>query len=222
MIDDVAQQGIQGPKEAVEIALKLIGVIGVVAGMMRLAERAGLVQVLARAIRPLMRPPLSEVPPSIRPMGRDDDEHGSTCSALARRDSGLASVPCAICNDSIRVRTLLRTRCALSLRSTPARSSSFRPTRSQCSQRLVRSGQRQSSARALVATTVSTVVGIVSVKLLEKLRLVSHSAQAAARRRGEGPLQTIVGATERRCVEWGRETPPQSRLPELRWCGRRC
>jgi spore maturation protein SpmA len=46
-----------------DIALPLVGLMAIWLGMMRLAERAGLVQLLARGLRPLMRRLFPEVPP---------------------------------------------------------------------------------------------------------------------------------------------------------------
>ena len=46
-----------------KIALPLVGVMAIWLGIMRLAERSGLVQVIARALRPLMRRLFPEVPP---------------------------------------------------------------------------------------------------------------------------------------------------------------
>ena len=45
-----------------EVALPLVGLMAIWLGMMRLAERAGLVQLLARALRPIMRRIFPEVP----------------------------------------------------------------------------------------------------------------------------------------------------------------
>ena len=46
-----------------KIALPLVGVMAIWLGIMRLAERSGLVQVIARALRPLMRRLFPDVPP---------------------------------------------------------------------------------------------------------------------------------------------------------------
>ncbi len=52
-----------------KIALPLMGIWAIWLGMMRLAEQSGLVQVLARALRPLMRRLFPEVPPEHPAMG---------------------------------------------------------------------------------------------------------------------------------------------------------
>ncbi len=53
----------------VKISFTLIGVMALWLGIMRLAERAGLVALLARALRPLMRRIFPEVPPEHPAMG---------------------------------------------------------------------------------------------------------------------------------------------------------
>src|SRR2546421_12967405 len=61
-LGEVTGGAFDGAKTAVTIALGLIGVMALWLGVMRLAERAGLVQKLARALRPIMRRVLSHVP----------------------------------------------------------------------------------------------------------------------------------------------------------------
>ena len=58
-----------GAKTAVTIALSLIGVMAVWLGVMRLAERAGLVQKIARALRPIMQWLFPDVPAEHPAMG---------------------------------------------------------------------------------------------------------------------------------------------------------
>ena len=58
-----------GAKTAVTIALGLIGVMALWLGVMRLAERAGLVQRIARGLRPVMRRLFPDVPPEHPAMG---------------------------------------------------------------------------------------------------------------------------------------------------------
>ncbi|MEP6668909.1 MAG: nucleoside recognition domain-containing protein [Chthoniobacter sp.] len=52
-----------------KIALPLVGVMAIWLGIMRLAERSGLVQFIARALRPLLRLLFPEVPPDHPAMG---------------------------------------------------------------------------------------------------------------------------------------------------------
>ena len=52
-----------------EIALPLVGIMVIWLGIMRLAERSGLVQIIARILRPVMRRLFPEVPPEHPAMG---------------------------------------------------------------------------------------------------------------------------------------------------------
>ena len=66
---DVTAGALDGAKTAVTIALGLIGIMALWLGVMRLAERAGLVQRLAYGLRPLMRRLFPEVPADHPAMG---------------------------------------------------------------------------------------------------------------------------------------------------------
>ena len=54
-LKEVTDGAFDGAKTAVTIALGLIGIMALWLGVMRLAERAGLIQKLARGLRPVMR-----------------------------------------------------------------------------------------------------------------------------------------------------------------------
>ena len=66
---DVTGGALDGAKTAVTIALGLIGIMALWLGLMRLAERAGLVQRIAYRLRPLMQRLFPEVPPDHPAMG---------------------------------------------------------------------------------------------------------------------------------------------------------
>jgi hypothetical protein len=68
-LKDVTGSALDGAKTAVTIALGLIGIMALWLGLMRLAERAGLVQRIAYGLRPLMQRLFPEVPPDHRAMG---------------------------------------------------------------------------------------------------------------------------------------------------------
>ena len=61
--DGVTKGAIDSAKTAVEIALGLIGIMTLWLGIMRVAEAAGLVSLLGRALRPVLRWLFPEVPP---------------------------------------------------------------------------------------------------------------------------------------------------------------
>jgi spore maturation protein A len=59
----VTKGAVDSAKTAVEIALGLIGIMTLWLGIMRVAERAGLISVLGRALRPFSRLLFAEIPP---------------------------------------------------------------------------------------------------------------------------------------------------------------
>ncbi|MEY2601049.1 MAG: hypothetical protein QOJ36_368 [Verrucomicrobiota bacterium] len=68
-LKDVTGGALDGAKTAVAIALGLIGIMALWLGLMRLAERAGLVQRIAYGLRPLMHRLFPEVPSDHPAMG---------------------------------------------------------------------------------------------------------------------------------------------------------
>jgi spore maturation protein SpmA len=68
-LKEVADGGIAGSKVAVEIAIGLIGLMALWLGIMRLAERSGMVQVFARVLRPVMVRLFPDVPAQHPAMG---------------------------------------------------------------------------------------------------------------------------------------------------------
>ena len=68
-LKDATGGALDGAKTAVTIALGLIGIMALWLGLMRLAERAGLVQRIAYGLRPLMQRLFPEVPPDHPAMG---------------------------------------------------------------------------------------------------------------------------------------------------------
>src|ERR1017187_4035598 len=69
-LKDVADKALEmANTSVVGIAFALIGIMALWLGIMRLAERAGLVALLARALRPLMHKIFPDVPPEHPAMG---------------------------------------------------------------------------------------------------------------------------------------------------------
>lgn len=66
---EVADGAVSGAGSAVTLAIGLIGVMALWLGIMRLAERAGIVQMLARALRPVLRALFPDVPSEHPAMG---------------------------------------------------------------------------------------------------------------------------------------------------------
>jgi spore maturation protein SpmA len=69
-LDQVTQAGLERAEYAVmKLALPLAGIMALWLGLMRLAEGAGMVQALARLLRPILRRLFPDVPPSHPAMG---------------------------------------------------------------------------------------------------------------------------------------------------------
>lgn len=82
--EGVTKGAIDAAKTAVEISIGLIGVMALWLGMMRIAERAGLVSFLARAINPVLRWIFPEVP-------KEHPAMGAIVMSLAANMLGLAN-----------------------------------------------------------------------------------------------------------------------------------
>lgn len=89
--DAVTKGAIDSAKTAVEIALGLIGIMTLWLGMMRVAEESGLVTILGRLLRPVLRWLFPEVPP-------DHPANGAIVLATAANMLGLnnAATPLSI------------------------------------------------------------------------------------------------------------------------------
>ena len=87
----VSQAAVDSAKTAVEIAIGLIGIMTLWLGVMRIAEEGGLVQLLGRALRPVLRWLFPEIPP-------DHPANGAIVFSIAANMLGLnnAATPLGI------------------------------------------------------------------------------------------------------------------------------
>jgi spore maturation protein SpmA len=69
VIKDITDAAFAACKTAVELVITLIGLMALWLGVMRLAEKSGLVGILARAMRPIMQRLFPDVPPEHPAMG---------------------------------------------------------------------------------------------------------------------------------------------------------
>src|SRR5207248_4792528 len=154
---------------AVTIALGLIGVMALWLGVMRLAERAGLVQKLARALRPIMRRLFPEVPAEHPAMGAMMMNMAANMLGI-----GNAATPLGLraMRDLQRLNPIKDTASNAMCTFLAINTSSIQLIPANQIAMLAAAGSVRPTAiigTAPVATTVSTVAGIVSAKLLEKL-----------------------------------------------------
>jgi len=166
---DVTEGAFDGAKTAVTIALGLIGIMTLWLGVMRLAERAGLVQRIACGLRPIMRRLFPDVPPEHPAMG-------SMVMNMAANMLGLGNAATPLGLRAMRdLKTLNpRTDVATNAMCTflAINTSSVQLIPATAIAILAASGSTRPTVivgTALLATLCAAAVAIVSVKLLEKL-----------------------------------------------------
>ncbi len=162
------------------IALPLIGITALWLGVMRLAERAGMIQALARALRPLLRWLFPDVPVQHPAMG-------SMLLNLAANMIGLtnAATPLGLraMNDLEKLNPHPGTATNAMCTFLAINTSSVQLLPTTAIGILVAAGSTQPTAivgTALLATLVSTVAGITAVKLLQNSRMFRAPAAPVA------------------------------------------
>src|SRR6266568_103235 len=169
-LDAVSNEAFDRVKFAVmDLALPLAGIMALWLGVMRLAEKAGLIQVMARALRPVMRRLFPDVPPEHPAMG-------SMLMNMAANILGLsnAATPLGIRAmkdlETLNPRPGIATNAMCTFLAVNTSSIQLLPVTAIAV--LAVSGSAQPYAiigTSIVATTFSTVAGITAVKLLAKL-----------------------------------------------------
>jgi spore maturation protein SpmA len=147
-LKEVGDGAVRGAESAVTLSLGLIGVMAVWLGMMRLAEKAGLVRMLARLLRPALRRLFPDVPVEHPAMG-------SMVLNIAANMLGLVNAATPL---GLRAMKDLESG---SVQLIPITAIAV----------LAAAGSNNPSAivgTALLATTCSSAAGLVAVKLLEK------------------------------------------------------
>ena len=79
--DAVTKGAVESATSAVQIAIGLVGIMTLWLGIMRVAEAAGLVSLVGRALRPMLRWLFPEVPPDHPAVGAIVLASRQTCSA---------------------------------------------------------------------------------------------------------------------------------------------
>ena len=170
-----------------KIALPLVGVMALWLGMMRLAERSGLVQVLARALRPVLRWLFPEVP-------ADHPAMGSMVMNMAANMLGLSNAATPLGLRAMRDLETLNPHPGTATNAMctflAINTSSIQLIPATAVALLAAQGSKDPTAivgTALIATTFSTIAGIGAVKWLQTWRIfraapapAGESAAAAA------------------------------------------
>jgi spore maturation protein SpmA len=170
-LKDVTDGAFDGAKTAVTIALGLIGIMALWLGVMRLAERAGLVQRIARGLRPVMRRLFPDVPPEHPAMG-------SMLMNMAANMLGLGNAATPLGLRAMRDLETLNPRPGVATNAMctflAINTSSVQLIPATAIAILAASGSARPTAivgTALLATLCAATVAIVSVKLLERLSI---------------------------------------------------
>lgn len=152
-----------------KLALPLAGVMALWLGVMRLAEKAGLIQVMARALRPVMKWLFPDVPAEHPAMG-------SMLMNMAANILGLSNAATPLGIRAMKDLETLNARPGVASNAMctflAVNTSSIQLIPATAVAVLSVAGSIQPSAiisSAILATTISTVAGITAVKLLEKL-----------------------------------------------------
>jgi spore maturation protein SpmA len=169
-LKEMTDKGFEMAKTAVlDIALPLVGIMALWLGIMRLAEKAGLVQFLARVIRPGMKWLFPEVP-------ADHPAMGSMLMNMAANFLGLANAATPLGLRAMKDLETLNPRPGTATNAMctflAINTSSIQLLPVTAVAVLAVAGSVQPYAiigTAIIATTFSTIAGITSVKLLEKL-----------------------------------------------------
>jgi spore maturation protein SpmA len=210
-LKEVTEGAFDGAKTAVTIALGLIGIMALWLGLMRLAERSGLVQKLARGLRPVMSRLFPGVP-------NDHPAMGSILMNMAANMLGLgnAATPLGLRAmsdlEALNPHPGTATNAMCTFLALNTSSVQLIPTTAIAI--LVAAGSTNPTAivgTSLLATLCAATVAIVSVKLLEKLPWFRFSPNDVANQaepaiKSEAPLvagDLALEQTLRRVSRWG-------------------
>lgn len=169
-VQGVTDSVVSSAKTAVEISIGLIGIMSFWLGLMKVAEKAGLVQLLGKALRPLMRLLFPEIP-------ENHPANGSIVANIAANflDLGNAATPLGIkamqelqdLNENKDEATgAMVLFLAINTSSVTLVSSSVLAYRAAANSANV----SEIIAPTIVATLISTTVAIISCKMLQKLK----------------------------------------------------
>jgi spore maturation protein SpmA len=168
-LGEVTSGAFDGAKTAVTIALGLIGIMALWLGVMRLAERAGLVQRIARVLHPIMRRLFPDVPP-------DHPAMGSMLMNMAANMLGLGNAATPLGLRAMRDLEQLNPRPTIASNAMctflAINTASVQLIPATAIALLAAAGSTRPTAivgTALLATLCAAIVAITSAKLLEKL-----------------------------------------------------
>jgi spore maturation protein SpmA len=208
-LKEVSDGAFDGAKTAVTIAIGLIGVMAMWLGVMRLAEKSGLVQKIARGLRPVMRRLFPDVPAEHPAMG-------SMLMNMAANMLGLGNAATPLGLRAMRDLETLNPRPGVATNAMctflAVNTSSVQLIPTTAIAILVAAGSRNPTAivgTALLATLCAATVAITSVKIFERLPMFRRTepvAEAQAPNADFGTAEVAEPAVKAGSVPVGRET----------------
>lgn len=218
----IGSESLSVANSAVNLCIGLVGVMSLWLGMMRLAEKAGLIEVLARLMRPLLRRLFPQVP-------EDHPAMGYILMNMAANMLGLnnAATPLGIKAmqglQSLNAYPRMATNAMCMLLAINTSSIQLLPATTIAI--LAANGSSNPTSivgTALLATLCSTIAAIVAVKIAEKLPWYDHARlvaryypQAAARQAAEDQTSTL--ALPQQATGEGEGEPVQSAVSLSPW-----
>lgn len=174
-----------------KIALPLVGVMALWLGMMRLAERSGLVQVLARGLRPVLRWLFPEVP-------ADHPAMGSMVMNMAANMLGLSNAATPLGLRAMRDLETLNPHPGTATNAMctflAINTSSIQLIPATAIALLAAQGSKDPTAivgTALIATTFSTIAGVGAVKWLQTWRVFQPQPDATGAAVAAAPVAPV-------------------------------
>ena len=223
-LDAVGKAAFERAEYAVmKLALPLAGVMALWLGVMRLAEKAGLIQVMARALRPVMTRLFPDVP-------GDHPAMGSMLMNMAANILGLSNAATPLGIRAMKDLETLNPRPGVASNAMctflAINTSSIQLIPATAVAVLAVAGSKNPSAiigTAIIATIFSTMAGITAVKLLEKLPGYRLPPLSGSSRREEA--QTEVGGQKAeggggsQSLLTSAATEEKTTVAPLKWCG---
>ena len=210
-LKDVTNGALDGAKTAVTIALGLIGIMALWLGVMRLAERAGLVQRIARALRPMMKRLFPDVPP-------DHPAMGSMLMNMAANMLGLGNAATPLGLRAMRDLETLNPRPGVASNAMctflAINTSSVQLVPATAIAILAASGSTRPTAivgTALLATLCAATVAIISAKTFEKWRIFQPRLQKATPAKENEPPVVEKSSTQPVFDDESLAQPPSTR-----------
>jgi spore maturation protein SpmA len=199
-----------------KLALPLAGIMALWLGLMRLAEKAGLIQVMARVLRPGLRRLFPDVPPEHPAMG-------SMLMNMAANILGLVNAATPLGLRAMKDLETLNPRPGTATNAMctflAINTSSIQLIPATAVGVLAVAGSQQPAAiigTSILATTCSTIAGVVAVKLLEKLPGYRLPPAAGGEKAAAGTPQPADGT---RAIAGAHELTHSNEVAPLSWLG---